>query len=436
MKNLKNLFKKYGLTFGLVVVAFVLGLLFSSGRSDSKNTSHTAHSGSSQVWTCSMHPNVQLPSSGQCPICFMDLILMEKESGDGINPDHLKLSEAAVKLAEIKTDEVKYGKADLSVHLSGKVAYDESRVGKITAWVPGRVERMFVDYTGITVNAGDKMIEMYSPDLYAAQEELLQAQKLVQRAKSQPASFQETLTANLDAAREKLKLMGLVDSQISAIEAGESPSDIVAIFSPMSGVVIQKNGIEGAYVKTGTNLYTIADLNQVWVILDAYETDLPWLALGQHAAFTTEGIPGKSFEGKIAFIDPVVDEKTRTVKVRINVSNPTGTLKPGMFVHGLIHASTDRKEILIPASAVLKTGNRAIVYVQMDQDEPTFEGREIILGPRMNGHYVVDSGLTPGEKIVVKGNFKIDSAMQISAKASMMNPKPAKNKPMPMEHQH
>jgi len=278
------------------------------------------------------------------------------------------------------------------------------------------------------------------------------------------------------AVREKLRLMGLVDEQIKAIEMGEMPSDVVTVYSPMSGVVIEKNSVEGAYVKTGTNIYTIADLDRVWVILEAYETDLPWLAFGQDVSFTTSGIPGKTFMGRVIFIDPIVDEKTRTVKVRINVANPDGELKPGMFVHGTIHASVGSEDkainpelankwvcpmhpeviqdspgscrvcgmdlvksesmgivykpghrhesLLVPASAVLKTGERAIVYIKISGVEPTFEGREIVLGVRVGDAYVVKSGLSEGEEVVMKGNFKIDSAMQISAKPSMMNGSP------------
>ena len=486
--KMKQFLNDHKITMGLVLVAFLLGSWFTGGEPTSESVNHNTHSTSSQVWTCSMHPNVQLPESGQCPICLMDLIPLEKESGSGINPNQLSLSEDAVKLADIETVAAAYGKAEMEIQLSGKVVYDESRIRNITAWVPGRVERMFVDYTGITVNKGDHMIELYSPDLYAAQEELIQARKLIGVGSSQSASYQKSMESNLLAAREKLRLMGLVDAQINAIEKGDTPTDVITVYSPMSGVVIQKNGVEGAYVKTGTNIYTIADLDRVWVILDAYETDLPWLAFGQDASFTTEGIPGKTFIGRIAFIDPVVDEKTRTVKVRINVANPDGQLKPGMFVHGSIQASIggegkainpelankwvcpmhpevvqaesgscpicemdlvksesmgivhtsghSKDNLLIPASAVLRTGNRAIVYVRVPADEPTFEGRVIILGPRVGDKYVVKSGLTAGEKVVVKGNFKIDSAMQISAKPSMMNASPDLDKAEPTMHQH
>ncbi len=485
--NLKQIFKDNKLTIGLVLIAFLLGSWITGGSSASESDTRSTHSTSTRMWICSMHPNVQLPAKGQCPICFMDLIPLER-TGGGLKPNQLSMSEDAVKLANIETVAISYGKAEMDIQLSGKVVYDESRIGNITAWVPGRVERMFVDYTGITVNKGDHMIELYSPDLYAAQEELIQARKLVGTGSSQSASYQKSMESNLLAVREKLRLMGLVDEQIKAIEMGEMPSDVVTVYSPMSGVVIEKNSVEGAYVKTGTNIYTIADLDRVWVILEAYETDLPWLAFGQDVSFTTSGIPGKTFMGRVIFIDPIVDEKTRTVKVRINVANPDGELKPGMFVHGTIHASVGgegkainpelankwvcpmhpeviqdspgscrvcgmdlvksesmgivhkpghrHESLLVPASAVLKTGERAIVYIKISGVEPTFEGREIVLGVRVGDAYVVKSGLSEGEEVVVKGNFKIDSAMQISAKPSMMNGSPDLDIVQPIMNQH
>jgi Cu(I)/Ag(I) efflux system membrane fusion protein len=324
------------------------------------------------------------------------------------------------------------------------------------------------------VNKGDHMMELYSPELYTAQEELIQARKLVESSLGQSIIGKKTIKATLEASREKLRLMGLLDEQIQKIEFSESPTNLITVYSPMSGVVIKKNGIEGAYVKTGTNIYTIADLSRVWVIFDAYESDLPWLAFGQNVTFSAEAIPGETFEGQIAFIDPVFDSKTRTVKVRMNVQNPDGLIKPGMFVHGTIHATLDGdgksinpelankwicpmhpevvrdqkddcdvcgmdlvksesmgivrtaginlESLLIPASAVLKMGKRAIVYVKIKGEEPTFEGREVVLGSRVGDQYIVKSGLNEGELVVKKGSFKIDSAMQIAAKPSMMNP--------------
>ncbi|HCI15446.1 MAG TPA: efflux transporter periplasmic adaptor subunit [Candidatus Marinimicrobia bacterium] len=474
MENSMNIIKNNKTTVGLILIAFFLGLWISSGDSTANvNVNDESHSIESQVWTCSMHPNIHLPELGQCPICFMDLIPLES-GNSGLEPNQLSMSESAMKLANIETIPAILGKAELEIHLSGKVEYDESRIGNITAWVPGRLERMFVDYTGISVNKGDHMMELYSPELYTAQEELIQARKLFESNTGQSALGKKTINATLQASREKLRLMGLLDDQIQKIESSDSPSNLTTVYSPMSGVVIQKNGVEGAYVKTGTNIYTIADLSRVWVIFDAYESDLPWLAFGQKVTFLAEAIPGQKFEGRIAFIDPVLDAKTRTVKVRMNVQNPDGLIKPGIFVHGTIHATLDgdgkainpelankwicpmhpevvrdqkgdcdvcgmnlvkseslgivnisgqkQENLLIPASAVLKTGNRAIVYVKIPGVEPTFEGREVDLGSRVGDKYIVKSGLREGELVVIKGNFKIDSAMQIAAKPSMMNP--------------
>ncbi|MBT6866126.1 MAG: efflux RND transporter periplasmic adaptor subunit, partial [Candidatus Marinimicrobia bacterium] len=328
-------------TIGLILLAFFLGIWSSGGRSSSTGElTQESHSIETQVWTCSMHPNVQLPEAGQCPICFMDLIPLES-GNSSLKQNQLSMSESAMKLASIETVPTAYGIAEMEIHLSGKVEVDESRIKNITAWVPGRLERMFVDYTGITVNKGDHLMELYSPEVYTAQEELIQARKLVVSSSGQSAFGQKNSRATLEASREKLRLMGLLDKQIKKIESSESPTNLITVYSPMSGVVIQKNGVEGAYVKTGTNIYTIADLSTVWVIFDAYESDLPWLAFGQKVTFSAEAIPGEKFEGRIAFIDPVLDVKTRTVKVRMNVQNPDGLIKPGIFVHGTIHAILD-----------------------------------------------------------------------------------------------
>ncbi len=470
---LEKLKELQSIAWGIVVVAFFIGLWIGLPADSEDFHKHNTVTEEVEAWTCSMHPSVNLPEPGQCPICFMDLIPL-KSSSSGVSANQLSLSHEAEKLANIETSLVERGLAEMKIRLSGKVEYDETNIGNITAWVPGRLERMFVDYTGIKVKKGEHMVELYSPDLYSAQEELIQARNLVGDNGNKSSLIQRTATTTLEATREKLKLMGLVDEQIKEIETKEKPTNIVTVFSPMTGVVIEKNGVEGAYVKKGTNIYTIANLDRVWVVLDAYESDIPWLAFGQNVSFNTESIPGEEYSGKIAFIDPMLDTNTRTVKVRINVLNPNGKLKPGMFVHGNIHAVIDadglainpelaekwicpmhpevikdnfgqcdvcgmdlvksesmgivhtaghqHESLLIPASAVLKTGERAIVYVKLSGHEPVFEAREVVLGPRVGDKYMIKSGLAEGEAVVVRGNFKIDSAMQISAKPSMMNP--------------
>ncbi len=431
-----------------------------------------------QRWTCAMHPHIRLEKPGLCPICGMKLVpvsMGETESVESMR--QLTISETAKKLMDIATAPVERKFVTATVRMVGKVDYDESRLAYITAWVPGRLDRLYVDYTGVSVKKGDHMVYLYSPELFSAQEELLQALTAVKNIQDTDLDIMREMTeATVTAAREKLRLWGLTAEQITNIEKTGKASDSITIYAPAGGIVIHKNAIEGMYVKEGTRIYTIADLSQVWVKLDAYESDLGWLRYGQKVEFTTVSYPGEIFTGTISFIDPILNERTRTVKVRVNVPNPDGRLKPEMFVKAAVnaqiagegkvmaaelagkwicpmhpsvikdqpgkcdicemplvttesqgYASDDpaqaEKPLVIPVTAALVTGTRAVVYVEIpDTDKPTFEGREIVLGPRAGDYYLVRSGLKEGELVVTKGNFKIDSALQIQAKPSMMTP--------------
>ena len=432
-----------------------------------------------EIWTCSMHPHIKKPKPGLCPICNMQLIPLETSTDDAGGPRELTVSQSAKKLMDIETSPVERRFVDVEVRMVGKIDYDETRLKYITAWVAGRLDRLYVDYTGVTVNKGDHLADLYSPDLISAQEELLQALKSAKTmAKSDIASMRESAQATVEAAREKLRLWGLKPEQVAAIETRGKASDHVTIHAPSGGVVIHKNAQEGLYVKTGTRIYTIADLSEVWIRLDAYESDLVWLRYGQNVEFTTEAYPGRTFTGTIAFIDPILTEMTRTVKLRINAPNPEMLLKPGMFVRAIVKAhiagegkvmdtslagkwicpmhpdvvkeiagkcdicqmplvrtetlgylninsANAKKPLVIPASAALITGTRAIVYVEVpDREKPTFEGREIVLGPRAGDYYIVLSGLEEGQRVVTRGAFKIDAELQIQAKPSMMTPEP------------
>lgn len=394
-----------------------------------------------QDWTCSMHPQIRQPNPGQCPICGMDLIPVTTESSSaGTSPRELKLSPRAVKLAEIQIAPVERKFVTKEIRLVGKVAYDESRLRTITAWFPGRIDRLYADYTGIRVKKGDKLVEIYSPELLNAQEELIQARKsAIQLEQSASSTVADIVRRTVDAAREKLRLLGMSAEQIDEFEKQGKPSDRVTVFSTLDGVVVHKGAIEGMYAATGTKLYIIADLSRVWVLLDVYESDLEWIHLGQDVFFSSEAYPGEDFKGKLVFIDPVLDDKTRTVKVRIDVPNPDFRLKPNMFVRARVNAQSLHGQkgmeppIVIPASAPLITGERAVVYVAVPGKEDTYEGREIVLGHRTGDYYRVREGLYEGEQVVVNGNFKIDSAIQILAKPSMMNPEGVV---APAGHQH
>jgi len=479
----------------IIKLVVLLGLVFIAGyfvRSVSPRQPATAQNASQQTntqgqtwWTCSMHPQIRQPKPGKCPICFMDLIPVTTEYAD-VGPRQISFSKEAIKLMEIETTPVVRKFVTAEIRMVGKIDYDETQVKHITAWVPGRIDRLFVDFTGITVAKGDHMVELYSPELLSAQAELLQALKAVEGIKSETSELvKRTILAMLEASREKLRLLGLTKEQIGKIEASGVPVTHLIIYSPIGGIVINKHATEGMYVQTGTPIYTVADLSHLWVKMDAYESDLPWIRYGQETEFTTEAYPGELFKGKISFIDPVLNDKTRTIKVRVDVDNSDGRLKPEMFIKAVVRAKVAQggramapelagkwicpmhpsviksgrgicdicgmnlvtpeslgyvtadvpKEapLVIPASAPLITGTRAVVYVQLPATEkPTYQGRQIVLGPRAGDYYIVDSGLTEGEIVVTNGNFKIDSALQIQAKPSMMSPE---GHEMPAGHQ-
>ena len=394
------------------------------------------------VWTCSMHPQIQLPEPGQCPICFMDLIPVTKddEGEDQVSLRQISLSPTARKLARVDLARVERREVSVETRMVGKVTIDETRMGTITAWMAGRIDTLYVDSTGSVVKRGKPMASIYSPELLTAQAELLQAEKALQNL--QGSSFdlvRETAENTRNAAMEKLRLLGLSKAQIESILRKGKPSDHVTLFSPMSGVVIEKNVVEGVYVKTGTPIYTIADLSKVWVVLGAYESDLPWIEEGGEVSFTTKSLPGKVFTGKVIFIDQVLDETTRTVDVRLRVDNPGYTLKPGMLVHAVQRqngAGTEgeHKPLVIPVSAPLITGKRAVVYLALPDRDGVYTGREIVLGPRAGDFFIVKEGLSEGDLVVTNGNFKIDSALQIMARPSMMNP--TMKAAAPGGHQH
>ena len=396
-----------------------------------EHEAHTDEKGN-VIWTCSMHPQIRLPEPGKCPICFMDLIPLKQEAeGVRASAREVTLTESARKLADIATDAVRRLDVAVEVRMVGKVDYDETRVRSITAWTGGRVDKMYVDYTGDRVTPGQPMVSMYSPELLTAQAELIQAVKaLKDLEKSNLDLVKDSARRTEEAAREKLRLLGLTRAQIDRVATQGKASDHITLYAPQGGVVIRKDVNEGQYVKTGASIYAIADLSSLWVMLEAYESDLPWIATGQEMEFRTEAYPGKVFTGKVVYIDPLVNEKTRTVRVRLEVGNKDGSLKPGMLVRATRQKENGGKAageapLVIPASAPLITGKRAVVYVA-DPDRPgTYEGREIVLGPRAGNFYIIHSGLEEGEQVVTRGNFKIDSALQIVARPSMMNPSAA-----------
>ncbi|MEA3409045.1 MAG: efflux RND transporter periplasmic adaptor subunit [Candidatus Eisenbacteria bacterium] len=417
-----------GLLLGGAVIV-IASLALSCGGETVAEEGHDHTESQASVWTCSMHPQVRSDGPGDCPLCGMDLIPVEEEApAEEVSGRSLTVSEPGRKLMEIETSPVMRMAVAADIALVGKVTYDEGRVSRISAWVPGRIEKLHVDYVGYEVRAGVPMVDLYGPELVAAQEELINSYNAYREAQ---ASGDEGLVEStgdvVQAVHERLRLWGLSEAQIAEIETWGTAEPRLSISAPISGTVVEKSVTEGAYVTTGQMLFTIADLSVVWIELSAYESDLALLAPGQPVQFTVEAVPGREFTGVLSFVEPIVDPVTRTVAVRVEVGNEERLLMPGMFVRADVKADArghgGRAPLVIPATAPLLTGKRAVVYVELkDADAPTFEGREVTLGPRAGDFYIVVEGLAEGERVVTEGAFKLDSALQIRAKPSMMSP--------------
>ncbi len=411
--------KKNILYLGIAVIIGLLGgyLLFgSSSDSANKITDNHDHSevSANQMWTCSMHPQIMNSEPGDCPICGMDLIPAESGAG-GLAVNEIKMTENAMALANVQTTVV--GSAETSdedgvISLSGKIAENEENNAVQASYFEGRLERLNVNYEGQKVNKGQLLAIIYSPNLVAAQQELITATSLKE---SQPALY--------NAVRNKLKNWKLSDKQISAIEASGSVQDNFPIYATVSGTVAEVITKEGDYVKQGQPIVRVSNLNSVWAELDVYENQISQFNKGQKIKITTNAYPNKEFDAVISFIDPVLNNSTRTVTVRTTLNNTENLFKPGMFVTGKIKGTRQSLEesLSVPTSAVLWTGERSLVYVKTSPNEAVFEMREVTIGVRNGDSFTITSGLKNGDEIVTKGAFSVDAAAQLLGKKSMMN---------------
>lgn len=397
-----------------LLVGLGLGWLLFRGGSSSTSSGKVAASAQATTYTCSMHPQIRMDKPGKCPICGMDLIpLGQSGGGDQIDPRAIHFTEEAAALADVQTTFVTTDHPVKDLRLYGKVQFDERLMQSQVSHLPGRIESLSVNFTGETVKKGQKLATLYSPELITAQQELLEAAKDKQH-------YPELYIA----AVERLKQWKLTAEQIDQIERSKKVKNTFNIVSNTSGIVISRKISSGDYVSQGMVLYEIANLSSLWVMFDAYESDLPFIRVGDRISFSLQAVPGDKFHGTIKFIDPIIDATTRVAKVRVEVRNPRGVLKPEMFATGVIKANLNsyRDKIIIPSSAVLWTGKRSIVYVRHpDTDDPIFMLREIELGPKLGDSYIVLSGLEVGDDIVTQGTFAIDAAAQLEGKPSMMN---------------
>jgi Cu(I)/Ag(I) efflux system membrane fusion protein len=423
----------------------------SAGNAPAASEGRTAES----IYVCPMMCVPPRDNPGDCPICGMELIATA--AGEKSARPRLKLAAETVRLARIRTAPVERRPVAAEVRLFGQIEYDPVHISYASAYVPGVIDRIYVKRAGQTVRWGDPLFDIRSPEILMIQEQLVAALKQVSgffsmdqskphvRKRTEvlldrpadlrnPTPEQKKALEAIKAMRLKLTLIGMEKVDIDELMKKGEPSGIATIYAQRNGLVIEQKAFAGTYVNTGTPVFAIASPKFVWARLAAYEADYAWIRIGQAVRFVTDAFPGETFTGKVAAIDPVFDPKSRTFGVGVVFQDSGRRFRPSMYVRAVIEArmtarghvageeaDSGKAPLVIPAAAPLITGKRAVVYVALPGEEVVYEGREVVLGPRAREHYIVLEGLQEGDQVVVNGNFKIDSQVQIMAKASMMS---------------
>ena len=329
----------------------------------------------------------------------------------------VKIDSQRQQLIGLRTAEVTRGPISGDWRTVGRVAVDETRVRKINVKVDGFVEKLFVDYTGKLVHRGDPLFSLYSPDVLSAEQEYLLALRTRRELGASPAG--EDLVAS---ARRRLQLWDIPKSELDALEQTQTPRRTLTLTSPISGVVTAKSIVQGSRVTSGEAPFEITDLSQVWVLADAHESDLPRVRLGTPVTLTLEAVPNRDFAGKVSFIEPVLDPKTRTVKVRLAFANPRGELRPEMFGDIVFHARP-HQGLRVPVDSVIDSGDRKVVFVALGDGR--FEPREVKAGDLAGDLMEVTEGVREGEKVVVRASFLVDSESQLKAALAVVTAKPS-----------
>lgn len=407
--------------FIVMLVVLVIPGCGDSGDRDAQNRADTTTGdgggeAQSEYYTCPMHPSVVSDKPGSCPVCGMSLVKRagapKVSSGDLGVIQSVSLSQAQRVMANVATSAAIRRSIDREITAVGVVDYAEPLRTKVTARFRGRIEKLHVDYTGTRVEKGQPLFEMYSPDLYSAEREFVLALKAVDVPGSESNPDRKAM---LDAARDRLSIhFGLTRDQVARVESARTVDQTVTFYSPISGTVLAKEVLEGQYVGEGTVLYDLADLSQVWIYLDVYEKDVRFIRTAHPVRIRAESYPGEVFNGRVTFIDPVLDSETRTVRVRTEFDNASGKLKPQMYVKAEIHVPA-AEAVVVPASAVMYTGRRNIVWVEGKDN--TFEPRDVRVGVTAGAMVEILDGLHEGEMVVASGGYLIESESQLRAPA-------------------
>ncbi len=403
--------KKYITYIGVLAIGLLIGWLAFGNNSKEKIQDHTTET-AEEHWTCSMHPQIDLPQPGACPICGMDLI-PKTASEEGLASDQFKMTKNAIALANIETIVIGNGSGNSNkLILSGKISANDKTSALQTAHFGGRIEQLNFKTVGEFVSKGALVATIYSPELLTAQNELIEA---ISIKESQPELYK--------AVRNKLKYWKVSEKQIQRIEQTKKVQSNFKMYANVSGYISEIFIEEGNHVTEGTPLFNVSNLGSVWADLDVYEKDIKNIKLGQEIEIYLNAYPDKIITAKIDFIDPILNNATRTVLVRTTLNNKDNYLKPGMLITSeiVVNSKDNGSFIMVPKTAVMWTGKRSVVYVKASKSEPVFEMREVKLGNDSGANFEVLEGLKGGEEVVFNGTFTVDAAAQLQGKASMMN---------------
>ena len=459
----------------LLIVCLGLAQRFGLITTGDGSSGSAASGGATSQYICPMMCTPPQSEEGRCPVCAMELVAATSSSGG--DSHSVQISPAARRIANIQTADVELLPVTRTISAIGELSYDEGTLKTLSAYVDGRLDRLYADYTGVVVEAGDQLALVYSPRLYSGQVELLLAMKAHQN--TPPTQLSRVQLSNQDlfeSARQRLIELGMTEQQIENLQASGEPSNRIHLHAPISGTVIKKFAVEGQYVKEGEPIYQLADLSTVWLMLELFPEDAAAIRYGQRVEANVQSLPGETFVGRVAFVSPSVDPTTRTVGVRVVIPNSDGRLRIGDYSRatidiplnqigsqqgpvfdpelankwisprhphvisddpgpcpicgmelvpatdfGYVDAAADnRGALVVPRDAILTTGRDSVIYVETEPGR--FEIRRVVVGPNARDKTVILSGLEEGDKVAIRGNFLIDSQMQLAGNPSLIDP--------------